>query len=51
MARKLRDAAKARPQLSHKRHARDFVISLDPGVFRAWVDTVRERFTAVLGGR
>ncbi len=43
VAEKLRDAAKARPQLSHKRHARDFVITLDPGVFRAWVDAIRAR--------
>ncbi len=43
VAGKLRDAARTRPQLPHKRHARDFVIALDPGVFRAWVDAVRAR--------
>jgi hypothetical protein len=40
---KLRATARTRPRLPHKRHARDFVSALDPGVFLAWVDAVRAR--------
>jgi hypothetical protein len=43
VAEKLREVASTRPQLPHKRHARDFVGAVDPGVFLTWVDEVRAR--------
>ena len=43
VAEKLREVASSRPQLPHKRHARDFVAAIDPGVFLTWVDEVRAR--------
>jgi hypothetical protein len=43
VAQKLREVASTRPQLAHKRHARDFVAAIDPGVFLTWVDEVRAR--------
>lgn len=35
--------ANSRVQLPHKRHARDFVSSLDPDAFVRWIDAVRAR--------
>jgi hypothetical protein len=41
--RELTRVAKTRPQLPHKRHAREFVSSVDAPRFVAWVDAVRAR--------
>jgi len=43
VAEQLRATTSTRPRLPHKRHARDFVSALDPGVFLGWVDAVRAR--------
>jgi hypothetical protein len=43
VSRRLHDLAASRPQLPHKRHARDFVAALDPDLFVVWVDGVRAR--------
>ena len=43
VAEKLRATTSTRPRLPYKRHARDFVSALDPGVFLGWVDAVRAR--------
>lgn len=39
----LHDVAASRPQLPHKRQARDVVAALDPDLFVTWVDAVRAR--------